>query len=259
MEPKIPVWQSPSEVYSWFRMKRSILDFFIEEIESKKEIKVLDLGCGHGTDIFMLNLLTKGKNIEFTGIDISEELIEHNNFLASKYGLKNCKFIKADIGQDLELGKYDVVISSEVFEHLHNLEKYLSNIKASLKENGAAIISTPNKGNFFRAVFKKFPTKVRENIYKQNIWMEERNVKKSQGAEFHPSYIEAGRLKKKIEDSGLKIEKWHRGSLIYGGEWLDRHSFLFSCTIFLDSCLPKSMINLGWDIVLKARKVDKSF
>ncbi|MBU2652709.1 MAG: class I SAM-dependent methyltransferase [Bacteroidetes bacterium] len=258
MEPKIPVWQSPSEVYSWFRMKRTIRNFFMEEIRSKKEIKVLDLGCGHGTDIFMLNLLTKDRNVEFIGVDISEKLAEYNNFLASEYGFKNCKFIKADIEQGLELGKYDVVISSEVLEHLHNLEKYLSNIKASLKESGAAIISTPNKSNFFRTVFRKFPTKARENIYKQNLWMEERNAKKFQEAEFHPSYIEAGRLRKMIEDSGLKIEKWQRGTLVYGGEWLDRHPFLFSCTIFLDSCLPKSMINLCWDTVLKARKVNKS-
>ena len=97
---------------------RKILSFF-DGIKGKK---VLDVGCagGHlGTEI-------KKLGNEVTGIDISDVLIKE---------AENIPFNE---------GYFDIVILSEVIEHLFFPEITLEKIKNVLKKDGRLIITTPN-------------------------------------------------------------------------------------------------------------------
>ena len=103
------------------------------------EMTVLDLGCGagHGS-----NMLAK-KYKKVVGVDISEEAI---GYAKNNWSLPNIEFV---IGNSMDLpfedNSFDVVASFEVFEHLNDWKKFLSEIKRVLKPKGIVYISTPNK------------------------------------------------------------------------------------------------------------------
>jgi len=97
-------WQSPSEVYSWYKMKKAISQFLISEIkriegvkkDNNEKIKILDVGCGLGADISMLNLLVDKKNVEFQGMDLSSVAVDAAQKLALARGDTNCTFFKGN-------------------------------------------------------------------------------------------------------------------------------------------------------------------
>ena len=102
--------------------------------------RILDLGCGNGV---LLTALPK--NADYTGIDISQTLIDEARRLHPKH-----KFILADVLDPKTwpgLGKYDFVAALAVFHHLPTPDdhiKLLRNIKQHLNPAASALISVWN-------------------------------------------------------------------------------------------------------------------
>lgn len=98
-----------------------------------KEISVLDLGCGDG---LLLSLLEE-KGIIGKGLDISDEAIaktKNKGFEASVFDFsKRLPFLD---------NSFDIVISLDVLEHLYNPEGLLK--EASRVSKGSIIIGVPN-------------------------------------------------------------------------------------------------------------------
>lgn len=115
-----------------------ILEAIIKETSklNKKHInKILDVGCGQGD---LLNRLSKQfPNAQLYGIDYS-------NF--EKLNNDNIIFKQHDCNENLpkDYSDFDLIISSEVIEHLENGRHFLRSLSNSLNENGTIIISTPN-------------------------------------------------------------------------------------------------------------------
>jgi 2-polyprenyl-3-methyl-5-hydroxy-6-metoxy-1,4-benzoquinol methylase len=94
--------------------------FFVENI-SKNDI-VLDIGCGNGALTY--DVAKKAK--EVVGIDAEEKSIKFAN---KNYKRENLKFI---IGDSIEYKfnrKFDVVILSNVLEHIENRTEFLRKIR----------------------------------------------------------------------------------------------------------------------------------
>ena len=90
----------------------------------KKPNKVLDFGCGNGVLTYLLKCSGFGKNI--VGVDISKTGIKH----ASKFfSNKDLSFKTMDEFITLKDKKFDLIVSSHVFEHIHAPEKTLDEIK----------------------------------------------------------------------------------------------------------------------------------
>ena len=115
------------------------LNFFQSECIKKENAKVLDYGCGTGA------ILTGLKNIDKDGsygVDISESAIE---FAKSKFPDYNWK--KISIDDVLPFNEsFDVVISSEVIEHIFDVDGYLRELHRVLKPNGILGLSCPFHG-----------------------------------------------------------------------------------------------------------------
>jgi len=94
----------------WLRLQK-ILKAFKELNLKIKNKRILDIGCGYGT------LLSKIKEGELYGIDMSSKLLQHAN-------KKIENVIKGD-AQKLPFKdhQFDVTISSEVLEHLPDPNK----------------------------------------------------------------------------------------------------------------------------------------
>ncbi len=109
----------------------------IQHLDPEKG-KVLDIGCGNGNISIYLGSL--GYNV--LGVDISEKAIEKATQLNTLTNV-NFKVMSAEelIATD---PTYDVVICSEVLEHLENPDSLLKVIDILLKPQGKLIVTVPN-------------------------------------------------------------------------------------------------------------------
>jgi len=103
---------------------------------------ILDIGSGVGTIDFYL--ASKGKKV--TGVEISKSAVEIAKYNAKLFNLdKKINFIIAEFPNKILRRNYDLVIFSEVIEHLEDDNKALHDIWKVLKNNGLLIITTPSK------------------------------------------------------------------------------------------------------------------
>jgi 2-polyprenyl-3-methyl-5-hydroxy-6-metoxy-1,4-benzoquinol methylase len=98
-----------------------------------KSLKVLDLGCGHG--VFGLELLKRGCQVTFADAE---------NWLIPE--ASHAEFHQINLDQDdiARLGKYDLVICSNVLEHLSNPDKFIATIDQILNVKGKLYLSWTN-------------------------------------------------------------------------------------------------------------------
>jgi len=129
--------------------KNSPLDFFILLARYKfamrflrKNHKVIDVGCGHGLGSFFLS--KNCKNI--TGVDIDKNLILENN--KNNKNFKNLNFLEFNLLKPNKklFKKFDALVSMDVIEHFNakNISKVVKTYSDLLKNNGFAVIGTPN-------------------------------------------------------------------------------------------------------------------
>lgn len=82
--------------------------------DSKRVVHVVDCGCGKSYLSFVLNYyMTEVMKIKttFTGIDISEKVIEASRRMAERLGYRNMEFIRGDIRNLKTQRKPDIVMS----------------------------------------------------------------------------------------------------------------------------------------------------
>jgi len=110
---------------------------------AKQSNKILDLGCGEGS---ILNML-QGNKKELIGLDVSSLAIK---LARSKH--ENCKFIKYN-GRNIPFkdNYFDLVYSTYVLEHLANPEEYIQEAIRVTRNNGFILFIFPNYGSL---VFK---------------------------------------------------------------------------------------------------------
>src|SRR5690606_10046182 len=128
------------------------LDFIIKQIHdfAGSAARVLDVGCGNG--VISRSLGKEG--FEVYGIDISDKAIEKAKQLNT---YPNVHFEVKSAEQLVAEGKtYDVIICSEVLEHLHDPSKLLNVLHQSLTDKSILIVTVPN-GKGAREMFVTKP------------------------------------------------------------------------------------------------------
>lgn len=147
-----------------------------------KSVKVLDVGFGSG------NVLEKLVSLGFeepVGIELSKSSVL---FVAKRS--RHAVPIRAD-GRNLPLssGTFDCVLCIDLLEHLKQPQECLGEILRVLKENGLAIVSTPNASLRWHFIFAFWPRMRREKL------------------EIHHTAIGRNRLIYLMKCSGFNIEK----------------------------------------------------
>ncbi len=154
-----------SEIDPAFAKRAEII---FKNIEKYKPKKVLDVGCGRG---FYIKSLTFYKFIkEIHGIDINKNYLNQAKKIITNDERISLK-LKTIYKTDYPNNYFDLIIASEVLEHLKNDQNALKEIRRILKPKGKLIITVPQKNfPFFWdpinwTLMKFFNTHIDKNIW----------------------------------------------------------------------------------------------
>jgi 2-polyprenyl-3-methyl-5-hydroxy-6-metoxy-1,4-benzoquinol methylase len=158
--------------------------------EKGKRLKILDLGCGDGINIFRWHFINN--QASYIGVDFDKKSIAHAKTVSKKNSLKNLNFIYMNILDEeilkLSEEKFDIILCSEIFEHLYDEEKVklMNNINYLLKNNGYLIITTPTTDSIPRNIYEsdnKLLIKLNNFIFKNSY--EDRILTDFKGGRHH--------------------------------------------------------------------------
>ena len=112
---------------------------FVELVQKLDGVRTIcDLGCGNGHISGRLAAL----GYQVSGIDASPSGIK-----IARRTYPGVEFVEAVIGRELEgIGSFDLVISSDVIEHLYRPSDLLEAAKSLLKPHGQILLGTPYHG-----------------------------------------------------------------------------------------------------------------
>ena len=111
---------------------------FVELVKKLPAVRsICDLGCGNGHISGRLAAL----GYEVTGVDASASGIQ-----IARRTFPGVQFVNALIDRNLKPGNFDLVISSDVIEHLYRPSDLLEATVSQLKPGGHVLLGTPYHG-----------------------------------------------------------------------------------------------------------------
>lgn len=115
-----------------------MLDLTCERAGVADGQRILDLGCGWGS--FALYAAERFPRAEITAVSNSRDQGEHIRAAAASRGLSNLQVVTADVNDFSADGRYDRVVSVEMFEHLKNYGAMLERIAGWLEPEGRLFV-----------------------------------------------------------------------------------------------------------------------
>jgi len=122
----------------------------INEIHKRDHGRILDCGSGGGHLIHGLSAISSG----CTALDIElHRLVETRKKNPAIHGIA----ANVEAGLPFKSAVFDIVIASELLEHLNEPEEFFFEAARILKPGGALILTTPNSENLSIKILRRMP------------------------------------------------------------------------------------------------------
>lgn len=119
--------------YGW----RKRFAFVTAVIDAAAPARILDIGCGTGAGLTVL-LANAYPGIEFLGVDSDVRSIQQAQQSSCP---PNLRF---STGQPVPEQQYDLVIASEVLEHVEDPPAFIASLRGLVRPGGRLVITVPN-------------------------------------------------------------------------------------------------------------------
>lgn len=215
-------------------------------------VRVLDVGCGNGSQLALPLVKTEG--YQLTGIDPDRRSIEHAVGLAADEA--RARFLCKTVGELSEERPFDVVILSEVLEHLERPEELLAASVRLMDKEGILIVTVPNGYGEFEIdswVFRKLRLQ-------RVVDALARNKREVLGAtdnheSGHVQFFTLARLRRLFRECGLATFREGTASFLAGpiaGHVLARSERFILWNARVTDSLPFRLAS-GWYFALRRR------
>jgi SAM-dependent methyltransferase len=155
------------EKHWWFVGRRKIILALVRKFyPDRKRINILEIGCSGGP---LLKLLLSQGYSHVVGIDNSKEAMQ----LCKERGFKDV-FLMDGVNPHFDSEEFDLIIASDVLEHIHDDEKAVKEWKRVLKKEGVIICFVPalralwSKHDEDNEHCRRYTKKELENIFANN-------------------------------------------------------------------------------------------
>jgi cyclopropane-fatty-acyl-phospholipid synthase len=128
----------PSGVDGLDAAEEAMLELYARRAQLGNGQKILDLGCGWGS--LTLWISERFPDSQVTGVSNSSTQKAFIDGEIHRRGLHNCQILTHDINEFQPAGKFDRVISIEMFEHMRNYESLMARISQWLNPDGLLFI-----------------------------------------------------------------------------------------------------------------------
>ena len=119
--------------------EEAMLDLYVERGRLFDGQEVLELGCGWGS--LSLYLAERFPQSRITGVSNSRTQKEFIDSQAARRGLSNLRILTCDMNSfDIDAGRFDRVVSVEMFEHMKNYQALIARIARWLKPGGLLFV-----------------------------------------------------------------------------------------------------------------------
>jgi cyclopropane-fatty-acyl-phospholipid synthase len=119
--------------------EEAMLALYVERGRLIDGQEVLELGCGWGS--LSLYLAERFPHSRITGVSNSRTQKEFIDGEAARRGLPNLRVITCDMNSfDIDAGRFDRVVSVEMFEHMKNYQALLARISRWLRPGGLLFV-----------------------------------------------------------------------------------------------------------------------
>ena len=178
-----------------------MLTFDFNRININPEGTMLDLGCGEGRHIF--GLMEKFPDLKCIGLDPHieslEKAFEGLKFLESISNSKTNFLSGSAYSLPFSDDSFDLVVCSEVLEHLHDYKDAIKEINRVLKPGGQFLASVP----------AEFPEKI--------CWLLSEAYQKQPGG--HLRIFKTNELIKEVAEHNFSFESSQRFHSIHSAYW----------------------------------------
>ncbi len=108
----------------------------------KEPFELFDAGSGFGQYSYFL--AKKFPLAKIHAIDVKEDYIEDCKQFFMQAGISNVRFGVEDLTVPKHTGRFDVILSVDVMEHIQEDVQVFKNFYAALRPNGVVLINTPS-------------------------------------------------------------------------------------------------------------------
>ena len=129
-------WENES--VSLDKSELDMLELSSKHADLSDDMDILELGCGWGS--FTFYMANKFKDSRITAVSNSNDQRIYINEKCQRLGIENINVITCDMNDFNIDNKFDRVVSIEMFEHMRNYKKLLSNIGTFLKDDGKLFV-----------------------------------------------------------------------------------------------------------------------
>jgi len=231
-------------------------DYVERVIHDRHPASILDFGCGTG-ELLTVPLAEKFPDITFTAADDDAASIEFGR--TKNEALKNLRFLYPN--ELAESDKFDLIIASEVIEHVEEPAALLTFLKEKLNDNGRLILTLPNGYGPFEATALADSLLFRigidaagiyRRLTKKDLGTVPADGKYSLAVSPHINFFSHHSIRRVIEESGFEIANYTPRTFLcgMGFDQILRGRFLTSINDRVTNILPASFVS-DWMFELK--------
>ncbi|MDX8383049.1 MAG: class I SAM-dependent methyltransferase [Ghiorsea sp.] len=244
--------RSWSHIFYFWKLRQIMLAKTVRNIldqrQDSQEMVVIDLGCGPGTNLFdVYDASEDMAHVRWFGLDLNQQEAAmgaaRSKYRSQDRNKQQIHFMSGDIFKlPFADNSVDILISSEVVEHLPDPVPALQEMQRVLKPNGYAMVTTPNPRNLPEMLgyaldkmtfggFKKFYWKGQDEVSAPPL-----DAAVGFG---HVSVHTYPVWQAWFLQVGVPVVKQVRGRIGFGSPFFDRQRFLLGMLVMLDPILDK--------------------
>ncbi len=231
--------------YTHYVQHRCLVRYVVKALEGRPTATVADLGCGEGLNLLAVCRRAPREGGRYIGVDLNRAALQRAANRIAYRGYRNVELVVGDVlDTGLSEASADVILSSEVIEHLRDPQRLLQEIWRVLAPGGIAIITTPNLSNYPRRagdlVDRLLRGGLRDRAY---AGMADRaegtgfTPDEAAGILGHVSEKPARAWRQLARQAGFRARLYRGSTLVYGYPWLARHPSLFGLLCLADGLL----------------------